>query len=226
MNTARTPEEQLQDAEILFAFLSRAEPPPDGPVDLVLAMGSQDLDTADMAVRAFQKTGAQRLVCSGGFGKDTSRLFCEPEAVLFGRRCLELGVPEERLILETRAANSGENFTCTRELLAARGIAPRTGVIACKPYMARRAWATGVWQWPQVRWSVFPWEITLPEYLDRGNDRRTVLELMTGDLQRMRLYAGRYQAAVEVPEPVWAAYERLAADGCDRYVIRETRTAE
>ena len=179
-------------------------------------MGSQDLGTADMAVRAFQKTGAQRLVCSGGFGKDTSRLFCEPEAVLFGRRCLELGVPEERLILETR----------TGALLAARGIAPRTGVIACKPYMARRAWATGVWQWPQVRWSVFPWEITLPEYLDRGNDRRTVLELMTGDLQRMRLYAGRYQAAVEVPEAVWAAYERLAADGCDRYVIRETRTAE
>ena len=44
---------------------------------------------------------------------------------------------------------------------------------------------------------------------------------MVGDLQRLRVYAGRFQAPVEVPEPVWAAYERLAGAGCDRYVIRE-----
>lgn len=44
---------------------------------------------------------------------------------------------------------------------------------------------------------------------------------MAGDLQRLRVYAGRFQAPVEVPEPVWAAYERLAGDGYDRYVVRE-----
>lgn len=218
----RSPEERRRDAETLFTFLSRAEPPPqDEPADLVLAMGSQDLTVADMAARAFHATGARYLVCSGGFGKDTARLFQEPEAVLFGRRCRALGVPEDRLLLEDRATNSGENFTFTKKLLTERGIVPHTGVIATKPYMARRGWATAVWQWPSVRWSVFPWEITLAAYLSRGNDPRTVVELMTGDLQRMRLYAGRYQAAVEVPDAVWAAYERLAADGYDRYVVRE-----
>ena len=45
---------------------------------------------------------------------------------------------------------------------------------------------------------------------------------MVGDLQRLRVYAELgYQVPVEVPAEVWAAYERLAADGYDRYVIRQ-----
>ena len=47
-----------------------------------------------------------------------------------------------------------------------------------------------------------------------------VLHLMVGDLQRLRVYSGRFQAPVEVPDSIWLAYERLAADGYDRFVIR------
>lgn len=209
----------LEDAQRLFNFLSEGE---EGPktVDIVLAMGGQDLEVADTAAAAFFDKNAQWLICSGGFGKDTSDLFREEEAVLYGRRCLELGVPEDRLILERSATNSGENFCFTRELLARRGVSPRTGAAACKPYMARRAWATGAKQWPEVSWSVARPKCGLLEYVDRGRDIRTVLELMVGDLQRLRVYGGQFQAPVEVPEDVWAAYERLAGAGYDRYVIR------
>ena len=92
-------------------------------------------------------------------------------------------------------------------------------MIACKPYMSKRAWAAGTKQWPEVRWSVFPHSVRLADYLAQGNDLTAVLELMTGDLQRLRVYAGTFQTPVEVPSPVWAAYERLAADGYDRFVI-------
>lgn len=209
----------LEDAQRLFNFLSEGE---EGPktVDIVLAMGGQDLEVADTAAAAFFDKNAQWLICNGGFGKDTSDLFREEEAVLYGRRCLELGVPEDRLILERSATNSGENFCFTRELLARRGVSPRTGAAACKPYMARRAWATGAKQWPEVSWSVARPKCGLLEYVDRGRDIRTVLELMVGDLQRLRVYGGQFQAPVEVPEDVWAAYERLAGAGYDRYVIR------
>lgn len=216
----RALEEIWRDAEALYAFLSDTEDGPDG-AELVLAMGSQDLGVADTAAWAFKEKGARWLVCSGGFGKDTAELFHEPEGVLYARRCQELGVPEDRLIVERRAANSGENFSFSRALLEERGIFPRAGIIACKPYMARRAWAAGTWQWPQVCWSCVRQGITLEEYLAQGNRLETVLELMVGDLQRMRVYAGRFQAPVPVPDPVWRAYERLVADGYSRYVIRE-----
>ena len=210
----------LEDAQRLFDFLSEGDEGPE-TVDIVLAMGGQDLEVADTAAAAFFDKKAQWLICSGGFGKDTSALFREEEAVLYGRRCLELGVPEDRLVLERSAANSGENFRFTQELLAQRGVFPRTGVVACKPYMARRARAAGAWQWPEVSWSVARPEVGFQAYIDQGNNMTAVLELMVGDLQRLRVYAGRFQEPVEVPEPVWAAFERLAGAGYDRFVIRE-----
>lgn len=209
-----------KDAQAVFEFLSDADES-SGPAEVVLAMGSQDLGVADTAAGAFFDRRAGWLVCSGGFGKDTASLFHRPEGVLYAERCRELGVPEERILVEDRASNSGENFRFSRALLERRGITPCTGVIACKPYMAKRAWATGAMQWPEVRWSVARAEVSLQEYLEQGNELAAVLHLMVGDLQRLRVYAGRFQAAVEVPEPVWAAGERLAGRGYDRYVIRD-----
>lgn len=212
-------EDRLRDARTLFAFLSETGTPPQR-ADFVLAMGSQDLNVAGTAARAFFETRADWLICSGGFGKDTAGRLPQPEGLLYARRCLRLGVPEERLIVEDRASNSGENFRFSKRLLEAREIRPAAGAIACKPYMARRARATGEMQWPEVRWSVFPHSAGFEEYLAQGNDPAEVLNLMAGDLQRLRVYAGRFQSPVEVPDFVWSAYERLAADGYDRYVIR------
>lgn len=216
----RTLDDILRDGSALFAFLSDSEPA-SGPAGIVLAMGSQDPRVADTAARAFHEAKADYLICSGGFGKDTAGFLKEPESVLYARRCRELGVPEDRILIEDRSTNSGENFRFSRELLAERKLYPRTGVVACKPYMAKRAWATGTKQWPEVLWSVFRQELSLTEYLGQGNDLTTVLNLMTGDLQRLRTYAGTFQEPVPVPEPVWQAYERLAADGYNQYIIRE-----
>ena len=219
-NGMRHIEEVLKDGELLFNFLSATDGTP-VRADIVLAMGSQDLGVAGTAARAFREYRARWLVCSGGFGKDTAVLFHEPEGVLYARRCESLGVPRERILVEDRASNSGENFLFSRTLLEEREIEPRTGVIACKPYMAKRAWATAAMQWPEVAWQAARTEVSFGEYLAQGNDLTAVLELMAGDLQRLRVYAGRFQAPVEVPEPVWSAFERLAEDGYDRFVIRD-----
>ena len=210
----------LEDAQCLFAFLSYAEEGPES-ADMILAMGSQDLMVANTAAHGFFKKSARWLVCSGGLGKDTAAVFLEPEGVLYARRFQQLGVPADRILVEQRATNSGENFQYSRALLEERGIFPRSGAIACKPYMARRAWATGMKQWPEVSWSVVRPALSFMEYIGLGNDLTTVLELMVGDLQRMRVYGGRFQIPVAVPDDVWTAYERLVAAGFDRYVIQE-----
>ena len=91
-----------------------------------------------------------------------------------------------------------------------------TGIAVCKPYMAKRAWATGTKQWPEVTWNVMTQPLSLEEY---GTDDTTIA-LMVGDLQRLRVYAEKgFQAPVEVPDDIWSAYERLVAAGYDQYVI-------
>ena len=147
----------------------------------------------------------------------TEGSFPRPEAELFAERCIRLGVPEESILIEASSTNTGENFTFSRALLREKGLFPKTGIAVHKPYMAKRAWATGTKQWPEVRWSVMTHPLTLEEY---GCDEATV-NLMVGDLQRLRVYAEKgFQAPVDVPEDVWAAFERLAAAGYDTYVIR------
>lgn len=209
----------LNDAQTLFSFLSDTKEP-SGTADFVLAMGGSDLNVADTAAHAFFDNRAEWLICTGGFGKDTAGVLPEPESVLYAKRCIELGVPENSIIIERSSTNSGENFQFGRALLAEQGITVRTGVIASKPYMAKRAWAAASMQWPEVDWSVTYQKDSFLEYLRQKEDPELVLNLMAGDLQRLRVYAGTFQIPVTIPAPIWAAYKRLTADGYDKFVIR------
>ena len=141
------------DAELIYQFLSAPGPVPER-ADIIIALGTYDLRVADYAAEVFLSGRAPLLICSGGLGKLTSSLFTTPEAELFAERCRSLGVPPENILIEAASTNTGENFRFSRDLLSERGIFPRMGIAVCKPYMAKRAWATGTRQWPEVTWSV------------------------------------------------------------------------
>ena len=216
----RTREEILRDAELLYRFHADCGTPSER-ADLILAAGSHDLRVPRHAAEMFLAGAAPLLICSGGLGKITEGLWSEPEAVIFARECMAMGVPEDRLLLEDRSTNTGENFRFSRELLHKREIPAETGVIVCKPYMSMRCLATARKQWPELRWSVNAPKIPFSAYMNDDCPADQEIRLMTGDLQRLRVYAELgYQTPVGIPDAVWQAYERLVADGFDRYVIR------
>ncbi len=209
----------MQDARTVYDFLSDWPAVPEH-ADLILAAGTYDLRVADHAARLYHRGVAPLVVCSGGFGKVTSKLFHKPEGELFAQRCLELGVPESAIVAECRSTNTGENFTFSRELLAGRAI--RTGVVACKPYMVKRVWATGTKQWPEVRWSVSGVPLSFEAYPEGNITLSDTIQLMVGDLQRLWVYEEKgFQAHVEVPREVLEAYERLVRAGFNQYVITQ-----
>ena len=213
--------ENWLDAEHIYNFLAEREPLP-AHADFILAAGTYDLRVADHAARLFLEGYAPLIICSGGFGKLTSQLFHQPEAVLFAERCRSMGVPEESILMETRATNTGENFVFSRDMLTARSIEAKTGIVACKPYMVKRVWATGRKQWPDVRWFPCGMPLSLEDYLTEEITWDKTIPLMVGDLQRLLVYEKMgYQVHVDVPNEIWQAYERLSAAGYDRYVIRE-----
>ena len=217
----RTRTDALMDAERLYGFLSEG---PTGPAkaDLLLAAGSHDLRVAEHAARLYHQGIAPLIVCSGGFGKMTEGVFQQPEGVLFARKCHSLGVPEEAVLIEDQARNTGENFTLSRKLLFAKGIHPQTGIIVCKPYMAKRAWAAASRQWPEVSWGVRTPDIPFSAYAADDTALDQEIQLMAGDLQRLRVYARLgYQVPVEVPDAVWQACQRLFQDGYSQYMIPE-----
>ena len=211
----------LRDAEILYNFHASFSHAPE-KADLILAAGSHDMRVPERAAELFLQSFAPLILCTGGFGKITDGLFREPEGVLFAGRCLECGVPADSILIEQCSTNTGENFSFSRVLASQHGLSPQKGIIVCKPYMSARAWATGTKQWPEVSWQVSAPPIPFAQYIGEDTPLEQEIELLVGDLQRLRVYAEKgFQAPVEIPGEIREAYERLVRAGFDRYILRD-----
>ena len=192
--------------------------------DAILVLCSHDTIVANRGAELFLQGWAPLLIFSGGLGSITSRLWDEPEADQFARIAVGLGVPRERILIENRSTNTGENVRFTRQLLAEQRLDPHKFIVVQKPYMERRSYATFRKVWPEKEVVVTSPQLSLDEYLSRySNGALTpddVVSIMVGDLQRIRVYAAKgFQIEQEIPDEVWQAYEELVKSGYDRHLV-------
>jgi uncharacterized SAM-binding protein YcdF (DUF218 family) len=192
--------------------------------DAILVLCSHDTRVADRGAQLFLEGWAPLLIFSGGLGSITRQLWQEPEADQFARRARAMGVPADRILVENRSTNTGENVRFTRALLAERGLDPACFLVVQKPYMERRSYATFRKVWPEKNVLVTSPRASLDEYLlDYTHESLTpadVISIMVGDLQRIRLYPDRgFQIPQEIPDDVRRAYEELVHAGYDTRLI-------
>ncbi|OLD19980.1 MAG: hypothetical protein AUJ01_04995 [Acidobacteria bacterium 13_1_40CM_3_65_5] len=179
---------------------------------------------AERGAQLFLEGWAPLLIFSGGLRSITRHLWREPEANLFARIAVAMGVPTENILIENKSTNTGENVLFTKQLLAERHIDPRTFIVVQKPYMERRSYATFRRLWPEKELVVTSPRVTFDEYLSAySNDALStadVISIMVGDLQRLRLYPEKgFQIEQEIPDDVWDAFERLVKAGFDKHLI-------
>ena len=194
------------------------------PADAVMVLCSHDTRVAARGAELYHQGLAPLLIFSGGLGSITRRLMATPEAEVFAEAAARAGVPRERMLIESRSTNTGENVAFTRQLLAERGLDLRRFILVQKPYMERRTFATFKKVWPEPEVVVTSPQVTMDEYLrEYSNEALTaadVVSIMTGDLQRIRVYAERgFQIPQDIPDDVWRAFEELVAAGFDSRLV-------
>ncbi len=190
--------------------------------DCIVALGSHDTRVAERAAEVFLEGWAPLLVCSGHLGALTGGMWTRSEAEVFADVAAARGVPRERILLEDRSTNTGENVTFSRLLLAERGLEPRTAIAVQKPYMERRTLATFQARWPELDVRVTSPRLGFDEYPAGDIRRDDVIHIMVGDLQRLIVYGRKgWSAPQEVPPEVLRAYDRLVAAGYTRRLLRE-----
>src|SRR5262249_37699674 len=144
------------------------------------------------------------------------------EAEMYADVAAAHGIPRERILLETRATNTAENLRFARALLEAQGVAPRNIVLAVKPFMQRRTWATLAVEWPEMPATLASPEMTLDEYFTPVLTPEKVINIMMGDLQRTWIYARKgWSAPQRLPVEVRQAYHGLIELGYTRRLIFE-----
>ena len=190
---------------------------PVAPVDVILGLGSYDPRVAEHAAALWHEGVAPWLVFTGGVVQPPERMRTRwqgVEAEVFRHIALERGVPPERVLVETRSTNTGENFRFTEALLRERGLAAPRVLVVCKPFMERRSVATGRCQsaWPEIA-ATSPPE-TMEAFWRRHQDAAMVISDMVGDLQRLHAYPRQgFSAPQEIPLAVWEAFRLLVDRG-------------
>ena len=190
--------------------------------DCIIALGSHDTRVAERAAEVFLAGWAPLLVCSGHLGSLTSGMWSRSEADIFADVAAERGVPRERILIESRSTNTGENVVFSRQRLAEKGVTPRRGIAVQKPYMERRTLATFAARWPELEVLVTSPQLDFDAYTASGISRDDVVQIMVGDLQRLIVYGEKgWSSRQEIPREVKAAYKGLVAAGYTKRLLQE-----
>jgi len=193
--------------------------------DCVLVLGSHDTRTAEYGVSLFLEGWAPIIIFSGtGFGHKNDLLATaweQAEADIFAKIAIQMGVPENRIIIENKSQNTGQNIKFTKSLLLEQGINPQRIILVQKPYMERRSYATFKMIWPEPEVIVTSPRISFARYSTGEIAKNTVINIMAGDLQRIKIYPERgFQIPQEIPTDVWEAYKKLVALGYTQHLIK------
>jgi uncharacterized SAM-binding protein YcdF (DUF218 family) len=207
-----------RDARVLWDYHRLGHRPE--PADCIIVLGSHDTRVAERGADLFLEGWAPLIVFTGNLGWHTRTIWARPEAELFAEVAEARGVPRERMLIESRSTNTGENVAFTRALLAERGLHPRKAIAVQKPYMERRGHATFRQRWPELEVLATSPQIDFDAYPTETILREDVIHIMVGDFQRLIVYAERgWSAAQTIPSEVMRAYERLVAAGYTRRLL-------
>src|SRR4249919_3644092 len=156
--------------------------------DCILALGSHDTRVADRAAELYLERIAPVLIFSGGLGNLTKEIWTKSEAELFATIALEKGVPADAILIENRSTNTGENIMFTKSILKQHRLDPQRFIVVQKPYMERRSLATFKKHWPDKDLIVTSPQISFEDYPTEEISLEKVINIMVGDLQRIKLY--------------------------------------
>ncbi|HMH32377.1 MAG TPA: YdcF family protein [Puia sp.] len=191
--------------------------------DCILVLGSHDLRVAERGAELFLDRWAPLLVFSGGLGNFTKTLWTETEADLFAKIARDKGVPEKGILIENKSTNTGENILFTQQLLKERKLDPQSFLLVQKPYMERRSYATFKKHWPGKKLLVTSPQISFEAYPTPEIPLEKVINIMVGDLQRIKLYpAKNFQIAQDIPDEIWQAFGRLVELGFNGHLVPDS----
>lgn len=207
------------DAKLIYNYHRMSTPL--SPADAIFCLCSLDTRVAQRAAELFLASHAPLLIFSGGSGKLTASRFTRPEAEVFADIAVQLGVPRDKILVEPASTNTGENVRFTHALLKQTGIRVRSFILVQKPYMERRTFATFSKQWPDENtvFTVTSPQLEFDAYFDEENPRELVINIMVGDLLRIKEYPAKgFQIEQEIPEDVWDAMGRLIKAGYNKHL--------
>src|SRR5258706_4413608 len=86
--------------------------------DCIIVLGSNDTRVAERGSQLFLEDYAPLIVFSGGFGRLSNKNWTKSEAETFADVALKMGIPSDKILIENKSTNTGENIKYSLKLLS------------------------------------------------------------------------------------------------------------
>lgn len=199
--------------------------------DLAIIGGSSDISVAKFVAKLYKDGIVKKLIFSGNFSK--SQNWPKTEAETFANIAIDLGVPKNDILVETKAVNTGENITLSQKIIMDKKLKANKILLIHKPYVERRFLATFEAQWTgKCEVQVASESITLENYLERIEKENTqtkqeVIEKIVANTFKMEKYAKLgFQSPQKIPTKIQKALEELIKLSFDRYLDQDSKIIE
>ena len=201
------PNTQIDALRVIWSYLALSQAPE--KADIIIAFGGLDLAVPAKAAELYRADYAQIILVTGGKGAFSSEVHGEdPEAITFANVLRGVGIPEEAIIIEAEATNTGENVSLSVSILRAKGIDICSAILVARPFLMRRVVATFNKQFPDMRVIPCPPYEDLESYLEFAGDR--AVGRICAELRRVKSYPAQgYMVEQIIPAGVGAAAELL-----------------
>lgn len=196
--------------------------------DAIMVLGSYDIRVAEYAAKLWLDGWAPCLIFSGSGTKYSDsavwqRFVGSTEADVFADIARKAGVPDDAILIENKSQNTGQNYEFAMSLLKEREFRLERLIAVQKPFMERRAYATGkIWLPENVELIVTSPNLSLEEY---QNELLCIsdhwVNNMVGDLQRIKEYPVKgFQIHQDIPDEVWGAFNFLVENGYSANLLK------
>lgn len=101
--------------------------------DCIIGLGSTDTNVANIVAELYLEGYSNKIIFSGGLGKDTYKLWNKTEAEKFAEIAIKKGVPKEKIYLEKESTNTGDNFRFTKKIIEKANLKIKTCIVVCNP---------------------------------------------------------------------------------------------
>lgn len=244
----QTDNSTLSDINLLCEWLAWDELPAAGRFDAdLIVLAGHAVVPAILGVMQLAATTGIPLLLTGGVGHSTillkqalaenaltrSATFDQhSEAEIFFALATDFfGIPAERLYVENRSANCGQNADFTREMIAGLGLKAEKIILSQDPLMQRRTRETFEFSWRQKAMTAefVNWPVFVPRLVSVADstvitgaqsagiwDTERFISMALGEMRRLQDDAGGYGPKgagfighVDIPLDVTAAWQRV-----------------
>ena len=193
--------------------------------DLIIGCGCQSLTIPITCANLYKQGYADKIIFAGGLGKITKYHFKKAEAEMYKEIAIQEGVPEEKIWIENKSTNTGDNFRFSKKIIDEENWNIKNILIVHNKFSERRTLSAAKAIIKDKELYITSAKVSFDDFIQslQNKEEKRIIKIvssMVGDIQRMIIFPQfGWQIKQEVPQEVQNAYRKLKSMGFDEFVI-------